>query len=645
MGDFVFVGGGDGGSEEERPQEVRTWHEIMEPEGSRGTWRDLPALVVDSVRLVWSAGPREFLLTSTLQLVAAVGVAAQLFAGEKVFSAILDAHGGSFADVVPALAVLVAVTVVLDLAQAVEAEQSRVLSELVSRRALDRVIDVAVSVDLLAFEQPDFYDRLRRAQAQGVFRSMQIVNGLLGLVGAGVAAVALIFALAALQPLLLPVVLLGYVPLWIASSRNSRDYYQFSFEMTPNDRMRMYLQHLLLDRNPAKELRTFQLAPFLRRRYDTLYDERIAEATRVAWRRSGRSLVAALTAASITALSMGALAWLYVTDRMTLAATGAAVFGLYQLGSRLRGMHFSLASLYESTLFVRDYSSFLRLARPKRPQALDPARPIGRIERIEVEEITFCYPDSSRPALADVSIEIGAGEIVALVGENGSGKTTLAKLIAGLYPPQRGSIRWNGVDIDHIEHEALCREIAVIFQDFERYLLTVGENIGVGRHERIEDEQAIAAAAERAGADRFVDGLPGGYTTMLGREFLGGYDLSIGQWQRLALARAFFRDASLVILDEPTAALDSRAESRLFDRMRELLEGRSAVLISHRFSSVRSADRIYVLEHGRVVEHGTHDELMALGGLYAELFTLQAHAYVGEGARPAEAPQVREYRL
>jgi ATP-binding cassette subfamily B protein len=475
-----------------------------------------------------------------------------------------------------------------------------------------------------------------------MFRSMQIVNGLLGLVGAAAAAAGVVLALASFQPLLLPLVLLGYVPLWIAASRNSRDYYDFAFQMTPNDRMRMYLQHLLLERNPAKELRAFQLAPFLRRRYDSLYDDRIAEARSVARRRTWRSLLGALTAASITAISVGALAWLYVEDKMSLAATGAAIFGLYQLGNQLRSMHFSVASLYEATLFVRDYASFLTLGGPKPQRAVRSAP--RRIERIEVEGITFSYPDAARPALSDVSLEIGPGEIVALVGENGSGKTTLAKLIAGLYPPQSGRIRWNGADITEIDRDELCREVAVIFQDFERYLLTVGENIGVGRHERIEDEAAIAAAAERAGADRFVDGLPGGYTTMLGREFLGGYDLSIGQWQRLALARAFFRDASLVILDEPTAALDARAESRLFERMRRLLEGRSAVLISHRFSSVRSADRIYVLEHGRVVEHGTHDELMVHGARYAELFTLQARAYVGDGAVAPDAPQIREFR-
>ena len=214
------------------------------------------------------------------------------------------------------------------------------------------------------------------------------------------------------------------------------------------------------------------------------------------------------------------------------------------------------------------------------------------------------------------------------MGENGSGKTTLAKILAGLYRPGTGRVLWDDIDLSDVELDDLRQSIAMIFQDFEQYLLPARENIGLGRHERIDDLDGIVDAARRAGADAFIDALPDGYDTVLGREFSGGYDLSIGQWQRVALARAFFRDAPFVILDEPTASLDARAESRLFDRMRELLAGRSVLLISHRFSSVRAADRIYVLDHGKVIEHGSHEQLMEAGGRYAELFTLQAAAYL-----------------
>jgi ATP-binding cassette subfamily B protein len=525
--------------------------------------------------------------------------------------------------------VLVGITVLLDFASAVQAEQSRVLSELVGRRAFERILDVSTRVDLLAFESPEFYDRLQRARAQGQFRSLQTVQGLLGIVGAAVAAIGLVAALASLQPVLLPFVLVGYVPLWAVTSRNSRDLYRFMRGMTPNDRERYYLQSVLLDRNPAKEVRAFQLAPFVRRRYDRLYDLRIGELRSLARRRVGRSLLGALGSSALTAAAVGVLAWLYVSGRMSLAATGAAVFGLYQLSGRLRALHFSASSLYEATLFIRDYASFLRLE----PEDEEEGATAGPLRTLRAEGVTFSYPDAASPVLRDVSLEIGEGEIVALVGENGSGKTTLAKLVAGLYAPQEGTIRWNGVDVADLGRDSLRREVAVIFQDFEKYRLPARENIGVGRHERIEETDAILEAARRADADAFVQSLPEGYETMLGREFSGGYDLSVGQWQKLALARAFFRDASLVILDEPTAALDPRAESRLFDGMRELLEGRSALLISHRFSSVRSADRIYVLLDGRVVEHGSHEELVGLDGLYAELFRLQAAAYLGEATK------------
>jgi ABC-type multidrug transport system fused ATPase/permease subunit len=599
----------------------------MNPQ-ERGSFRDLPRLLADSLRLVWSAGRNEFLLTSTLQLVSAAAIAAQLFIAKALFDAVLGAGGTrDLAGVAPALAALLVITVALDFARAVQQEQTRVLSELVGRRALDRVLDVSTNIDLLAFESPDFYDQLTRARAQGQFRSFQIVNGFLGLVGSAVASVGIVIALAALQPLLLPFVVVGYVPLWIVASRNTRDLYEFSRGMTPNERQRNYLQQILTRRDPAKEVRSFGTARFLRDRYDRLYDERLRELRSLAKRRTVRSLVGSFSATAVTAATVLMLAFLYVDGRMDLATTGAAVFGLYQLGGQLRGVHFSAASLYESVVFIRDYAAFLQL----KPAPSDGRAAPRSFEVLAVEDVSFTYPDSNAPALAGVSLEIARGEVVALVGENGSGKTTLAKIVAGLYRPELGRVLWDGVDIADVDADDLRESIAVIFQDFQQYLLPARENVGMGRHEWIDELESIVAAAARADADEFIARLPEGYETMLGREFSGGYDLSIGQWQRVALARAFFRDAPFVILDEPTAALDARAESRLFERLRDLLEGRSVLLISHRFSSVRSADRIYVLEGGRVVEHGSHDELMSENGRYAELFTLQARAYLTAG--------------
>jgi ATP-binding cassette subfamily B protein len=631
---IVVDDGGDGGRPERKGgdgeparRKPRPWWEVLHPEGAEGTWRDLPRLLRDSLRLVWAAGRREFLITASLQLLFAFGIAAQLFIAKAVLDAVLAAGAtDDFAALLPELAALVAITVALDFAQAIENEQSRVLAELVSRRALSRVLDVSTRIDLLAFESPDFYDRLQRARAQGTFRSLQTVNGLLGLIGALIAGVGIVAALATLQPLLLPLVLLGYVPLWFVATLNSRDLYRVMFGMTANERQRHYLEHVLMGREPAKEVRAFRLTNFLRGRYDRLYDERIAELRSLARRRMGRSLLGSAASATVTAGTIGALAWLFVSGRMGLAAAGAAVFGLYQLAGRLRGLYFSATSLYEATLFIRDYSTFLELEPSADGTGMRSAP--RRFERLRAEDVSFTYPEADRPAVDGVSLEINAGEVIAFVGENGSGKTTLAKLLAGLYRPAHGRITWDDIDLVEVDAEELRDSIAVIFQDFERYLLPARENVGLGRHEWIADLEAVRAASVRADADAFLSALPDGYETMLGREFAGGYDLSIGQWQRVALARAFFRDAPFVILDEPTAALDARAESQLFDSMRELLEGRSVVLISHRFSTVRSADRIYVMHAGRIVEQGSHDELMAQSGLYGELFTLQARAYL-----------------
>ena len=293
------------------------------------------------------------------------------------------------------------------------------------------------------------------------------------------------------------------------------------------------------------------------------------------------------------------------------------------------GLAFSVGQLYESALFLEDLSAFRALlpnVLARRPTAPAP----GRFATLRAEDVRFAYPDSDRPALDGVSLTIRRGEVVALVGENGSGKTTLAKVLSALYRPHGGRVCWDGVDVSEVDAAQLRRGIAVLFQDFGRYLFSAADNIGLGRVDAIGDRPTIEAAARRAGADEFIGRLPAGYDTMLGKMFEGGEELSVGQWQRMALARAFFRDAPFVILDEPTAALDARAEHALFESIRTLFAGRTVLLISHRFSSVRSADRIFVLDHGRLVEQGTHAELMDAAGLYAELFTLQAQAYRDE---------------
>jgi len=251
----------------------------------------------------------------------------------------------------------------------------------------------------------------------------------------------------------------------------------------------------------------------------------------------------------------------------------------------------------------------------------------GEPPPIDVHDVTFTYPGAERPAVSHVTLAIPPGEVVALVGRNGSGKTTLAKLIAGLYVPQGGAVRWDGIATADCDRVALRRGCAVVFQDFLRYALAAYDNIAVGRAQRTYDEAAVHAAAARAGAQRDIERLPRGYETLLGPEFEGGVDLSLGQWQRIALARVFFRDSPVVILDEPTASLDAEAEEDLFGSIRELLSDRSVLLISHRFTTVRHADRIYVLEDGAVTESGIHEELLALGGTYARLFGLQAAPY------------------
>jgi ATP-binding cassette, subfamily B, bacterial len=606
-----------------------TWSDIYESPQVDRSLRRLPRLCREAVRLVWAAGRHELLVVLAIKVVNGLGLAAVLLLGKGVLDEVIAAgrSGAGAGQVLPRLLLLTVVTASLGFLSAIGREHREILAELASRHAQSQIIDVASEVELEAYDTPAFHDRLVRAAGGGQFRPWQVVEGLTGLAGAAIGIGGIALALLALQPWLVPLVLAAAVPLLIAVARGGELMFGFRHRMTEPERRRNYLYMLLSGKDAAKELRAFGLGGFLRERYDRLYDEHMAELRKVARRRLRVSLLGNLATTVVLAGIVAGLLVLALNGRIGLADAGAAAGAVFILGERLMNAVFSSGMLYESSLFIEDFTSFVAMAPEVEARRASGPAPAG-FRRLRVEDVSFTYPSATTQAVTGVSMEIGAGEIVALVGENGSGKTTLAKLLCRLYLPHGGRVLWDGVDTATVDPDGLRRSVAVIFQDFLHYSLAAAENIGMGRHQRLGDIGAIRGAAVHAGADDFLAGLPKGYETMLGPEFEGGKELSVGQWQRVALARAFFRDAPFIILDEPTAALDARAEHELFESIRTLCRGRSVLLISHRFSSVRSADRIYVLHGGRVVEAGSHDQLIGLGGRYAELFTLQASAYL-----------------
>lgn len=607
-------------------------YDRIRPPLDRRSPRELLRLVREAVRLVWRVGRRTFLVATIVQAAASVGLLAQLLLVREVLREVLQLEGGGDLDVEStalALGALALVTAVLAFAETVGNELTLLLGELTGRRAAQEVLDVSVAVPLDAFERPDFYDRLERARFNAGARNMSTARSIVGLIGAALAVAGISVALLLVEPLVVPVVLAAALPLWLATSRNSRDLHRFQRDMTTLDRERNYLMSALSRREEAPEIRSFNAAGELRTRHNRLYDTRIATLRRLVAHRLRRALAADLLRAIATAGALALLLWLLESGRLSIAAAGTAILGLLFLTQRLRALMANVGTLYESALFLEDVRDFGAL-KPSLTDGRSGRRAPRIFERIAVDDVTFTYPEGRRPALRGVSLELRAGEVVALVGENGSGKTTLAKLLCGLHSPASGRITWDGRDISDCDPGELRESIAVLFQDFVHWHLPADDNIGLGRTARMDDAARIRAAARRAGADDFLSRLPRGYETILSRMFPGGRDLSAGQWQRVAFARALFRDAPLLILDEPTAALDPLAEARLFDSLPRMIAGRTALFISHRFSSVRLADRIYVLEEGRMVECGTHDELMARGERYAQMFTLQARAYLHE---------------
>ena len=609
--------------------------------GSKSMGR-LWQLVRSSLALVWSSGKRLLSALVAVQLLSALALAAQVLTIQQVIGAILDAQDGSgkgdqvMSAVLLPVILLASLSAVAAVTMAIQAQLQRLLGESVARTMWSKVLDVATGVGLRYFESPDFYNRLNRVQTSAITRPHQVTQGLLTMGGALAASAGLGFTLFLISPVLLPLVVVAGIPLLITSGRESRLEFDFSVKQTPAIRLRNYFALLQTGRDEAKEVRAFGLQGWLATRFDGLYAAYLRDLRAHVLRRGLLSLIGQLGAAVVLGGTLIALVALIDRGEIGVAEAGAAIVAIRLLATQVQALFRGAQSIFESGLFLDDLRQFLALGEAAADEDQGREAP-ERVDLMRVEDVRFRYPGAPVDALKGVDIELRAGEVVALVGENGSGKTTLAKLLAGLYQPDEGRVVWDGQDVATFRPSSLRERIAVVFQDFVHYALPATDNIALGRIDRPADPARVRAAADAAGADAMLDGLPHGYDTVLSRLFTGGTDLSGGQWQRVALARSFYRDAPLLILDEPSAALDPRAEHELFSTLRDALRGRTALFISHRFSTVRGADRIYVLHEGEIVEQGTHDELVSRDGRYAELFRLQTQLQVhGDSGRALE---------
>ncbi len=587
--------------------------------------RNVPAVL----KIVWDSGPGVVIFGLASRLIASFLPVVLLWITKLIIDGIVHAVSthqavrSGFWWLVAAefsLAVLASI-----LNRAIDYSDS-LLADKYTRHVSIRVMDHAAGLDLTAYEDPVFYDRLERARVQATDR-LGMIQAVGRLVQLAITTLTLSASIIVFSPWLMLLLIAGVVPAFIGESHFAFLGYAKNFRQTPIRRQLDYLRILGGSKEAAKELKLFGLRDFLRERFTRLSDEIYKENVAL----SRRKLIAGSLLSVVGTMGYYAayvfVIWRTVAGALSVGTLTFLAGAILQASSNIQQIFSTLAGIADQALFLTDLLAFFEM-RPtirSKPNALPAPRPILR--GFEFRSVSFRYPGSSRLILDRMNFQLRPGERVALIGENGQGKTTIVKLITRLYDPSDGQILLDGVDLREYDLEDLHREMGVIFQDFMRYEMTARENIAMGRVEEIDNLELLRTAARKSMADGTVGRLPQNYEQMLGRRFDQGVDLSGGEWQKVALARAYLRDAQLLILDEPTAALDARSEFEVFRRFSELTAGKTALFISHRFSTVRMADRIVVLDNGRIVEEGNHDQLASLGGRYAEMFEMQASSY------------------
>lgn len=592
------------------------------------------------LRQIWAASPALSITSLGLRVVRAFLPILMLYVGKLIIDEAVrlvglgvefDSLGGAWRSgllhpLLWLLAIEFALAIASDLLGRLVSYAETLLSELFTNATSIRLMEHAATLDLEDFEDPELQDKLDRARRQTMGRS-NLMAQIFGQLQDVITVASFAVGLLVYAPWLILLLAVALIPAFIGESHFNALGYSLNFQWTPERRQLEYVRQTGASVESAKEVKIFNLHRFLVERYRTLADSFYRANRALARRRAfwGTLLAALGTLGYYVAYAY--IAWRTVRGDFSIGDLTFLAGSFRRLRQLLEGLLVGFSQVASQALYLDDLFSFFAIE----PEIRSPENPIPFPKPIRegfvFENVGFRYPDAERWALRNLDFELRAGEVLALVGENGAGKTTLVKLLARLYDPDEGRILLDGRDLREYDLDEVRANIGVIFQDFVRYHLTAGENIGVGQIDAMDDEARIRESARRAMADEVIDSLPGGYDQLIGRRFRTGVDLSGGQWQKIAIARAYMRDAQVMILDEPTAALDARSEFEVFQRFKELSDQRTAVLISHRFSSVRMADRILVMEQGRLEASGTHEELMAEGGRYAELFELQAAGY------------------